>query len=526
MGLFVGISIMENDIRLRERNTIIFGHAHQPPMRGLWPYELPPTEPGESAGDGQYGPITIRYGKHQGRVVANHTDQVSGECYLPNLFNLEYMVTGWTPSLLMQLGDHSVMHNRQVFDGLKNIAHRKKNHFLAEMFSHPIGPNISDQTLSLQLDWGIGFYEWMFGTSPKSMWFAEAAVNLRVLKAAADRGIENTILSPWQVDGAPDSFEPCFVELADGKSMNVIIYNHHSQQLSFEDWVTQNADNFIETQLGWFGHGPSPRLMLLGSDFELYSHHKPDRHLFAERYFERVKTDDSPIRLFTSIDDYLRLSTPSRHVRLNEDTAWSQLDHHVRSWKQGGSGNWKHYVYSAIQAYDEEFWKVFYNKGSKIFKDPLRAAKNYIKLILNPGDYELLKEELRAEPTEENLDKALCLLDAVTFVQFMHTSCATFWDNPSMETEGAYKAAFFSLSSLARSGLYTRSELELLQDTFLRPLRQAEQEESSDAKRLFGDYTRVVGYHKACLISPIEYPDYHHRLSLHFPQLFGFTKEI
>ena len=514
----LGLDSVPTPIAGRELYSLIFAHSHQPVMRGLFPYERPGTEPGEFMGDGTFGPIRVRYGPLQGITVANHTDQAAGECYTANLDNLRHMVTGWTPTLLMQLGDPITPHNRKVFETIKEIGREQKGHFLAELFSHPIAPFLSDENLSIQLDWGLAFYDYMFGYAPKSIWFAESAVDTRVLHEASIRGIENIILASWQVRGAHNTLEPYIAQLGD-RAMNVILYHPVSREVSFEDLATFDAAQFIAWQeLQLFQSSRLPQLMVIASDIELYNHHMQGKHLFAAGYFRLLRKEGSPINLVTDIEQYIKEHRPTKKVDLVENTSWS-CGNSLARWRIGGHENWKASVRAAIDNYDCAFWNSFYEKGSTIFKDSFSAAKSYIKVLLEPSNLEPLKAEMM-NPTDDNIQKALYLLDAMAFVQFMHTSCALFFIDPGLETEGAFKAAYFSLQSLKKTGLYGDDELEALERAFVDPLRESKRGIVPQSSRLSDDYGRVVGYHAQHLALP----EYQKRTSLPLPELFHFAK--
>ena len=517
----LNVNAYESTIEGMVNSSLIFAHSHQPAMRGLFPYERPPTEPGESTGDGKFGPIRVRRGPFKDTLVHNHTDQASGECYLLICHNLDYIVTGWSPPLLMQLGDPITAHNREVFEKVRETGRKQKGNILAELFSHPIAPLLSNENLEIQLDWSIEFYKYMFGYSPKSMWFAESAVNSRVLKAASERGIENTILAPWQVSGFENTFKP-YKLILEGREMNVVLFDPISTPYSFEDWVTMNAEEFLKMQLRLLENANATGniLMVIASDTEFYNHHKPDRHMFIDKYLELLQQQDSKIQLITNLESYIQAHKPTKGVTLNENTAWS-LEHKTESWERGGPENWKADVRKAINDYDVEFWILFYEKGKKIFRDPLGAAKSYIKLILDPGNLEPLKSEME-NPTDENIGKAMYLLDAMTFVQFMHTSCALFFEWPGLETEGAFKAAYFSLLSLIKSGLYNENELDNLKNKFLEPLNQSKLRIIPPSRTFADDFRRVVGYHDINLDPFIGNKEYIRRTGLHMPQLLHF----
>ena len=158
---------------------------------------------------------------------------------------------------------------------------------IAQPYNHTILPLASTAEKITQIAWGIADFEYRFGRKPVGMWLPETAVDLETLNILADRGIEFTLLAPWQAKtDLLDPTEPYQVRLPGRRSITVFFYQRDlSSKISFDPNATSNADLFASSEILRYYRAEKlrknePQLLLIASDGELYGHHQPFRERF------------------------------------------------------------------------------------------------------------------------------------------------------------------------------------------------------------------------------------------------------
>ena len=173
-------------------------------------------------------------------------ERISADCYRPNALAGNFGSMSWDlgPTLAGWLETSDPV----AYDGF--VDGEAGSNGMAQPFHHAILPLASAADRHTEIRWGLRDFELRFGRRPAGMWLPETAVDLATLRAMADEGITYTVLAPWQVDGIVDTRRPHRIDLGDGRSMVVVLYDGLlSAAVSFEPWATGDADAFVRDRL-------------------------------------------------------------------------------------------------------------------------------------------------------------------------------------------------------------------------------------------------------------------------------------
>ena len=230
---------------------------------------------------------------------------------------------------------------------------------LAQPFHHTILPLASAADRRTEIRWGLRDFAWRMGRPARGMWLAEGAVDVATLRLLAEHGVEHTILAPWQAGDRVETRRPYRVDLGDGRSIVVALYDGTlSASISFDPRATADADRFIaEDVVPRLASGrlpdDEPPLVVIATDGELYGHHQPFREMFLQRLFQPVDADTRGFDIVT-LAEGLRESAgqPFRTIRISERTSWS-CHHGVLRWSGecpcAADGAWKGPLRAAIE---------------------------------------------------------------------------------------------------------------------------------------------------------------------------------
>jgi alpha-amylase/alpha-mannosidase (GH57 family) len=277
-------------------------------------------------------------------------ERISADCYRPNAVagNLAAMSWDLGPTLAgwLESGD------RVAYEGF--VAGEAGANGMAQPFHHPILPLASALDRRTEIRWGLRDFELRFGRRPAGMWLPETAVDLATLRAMADEGISYTILAPWQVEGIVDTRRPHRIDLRDGRSMVVVLYDGLlSAAVSFEPEATIDADAFVRDRLVSRFDGEDDTLVVIATDGELYGHHQPHRERFLARLVGRTAPADRPfevVPLERAVGE--AAAGPLPEARLHERTSWS-CHHGVERWISDcpcvADGSWKAPLRTALE---------------------------------------------------------------------------------------------------------------------------------------------------------------------------------
>ena len=414
---------------------VVHGHFYQPSRADPFSGEVPPDPTAAPARD--------------------WTTRISAECYRPNAEhgNLGWMSWDLGPTLASWLVDPIAY--RGFVEGDRGV------NGLAQPFHHTILPLASAADRRTEIRWGLRDFAWRMGRPARGMWLAEGAVDVATLRLLAEHGVEHTILAPWQAGDRVETRRPYLVDLGDGRSIVVALYDGTlSASISFDPRATADADRFIaEDVVPRLASGSlpddEPPLVVIATDGELYGHHQPFREMFLQRLFQPVDADTRGFDIVT-LAEGLRESAgqPFRTIRISERTSWS-CHHGVLRWSGecpcAADGAWKGPLRAAIERLAAGIDVVTEQAMPALAgaPDPWAARDAYVDVVIgaeSPAEFAArwLGADAIAPDGSVSPDAVtfLSLLTAQRWRLAMFASDGWFWDDPARpETAAVLRAA-------------------------------------------------------------------------------------
>lgn len=400
----------------------IHGHFYQPPREDPITGEILP----EAGAD----PFT------------NWNERIHAECYRPNaqLGNFEHLSFNVGPTLFPWLGQHDPeTYQNVISQDRANVARYGAGNAMAQAYNHTILPLATTSDKITQVCWGIADFEFRFGRKPKGIWLPETAVDIETLVILADRGIEFTILAPWQAEaGSLDPTEPYLVELPGQRKITVFFYQRDlSSKISFDPNTTSNADRFaMNDVVRYFNPEKSrlnkPQLLLIASDGELYGHHQPFRERFLAHLLNGASARVGISPTYPAL--WLKQHPVRQSVRIKEFTSWS-CHHGVARWNGNCDctpldGIWKSQLRHALDRLASALDWIYLDFAYPLIAKPRVLREKYIHVLLGEITAERLITDIAggALTSEQTLGLKL-LLEAQREKQKMFTSCGWFFDD-------------------------------------------------------------------------------------------------
>ena len=197
---------------------------------------------------------------------------------------------------------------------------------LAMPFHHIILPLASRRDKETEVRWGIADFNKRFGRDPVGFWLPETAVDRETLDVVAAAGIRFTVLAPHQVSKVPERGLPAKVELNDGRSIAVFVYNGaQSHDVAFGGLAT-DANRWTEALSGT----PPGAIASIAVDGETWGHHhKGGDKALATVLYRLQRSDKLELSNFAAA---LAAHPPTETVNLVEPTSWS-CPHGVERWR-------------------------------------------------------------------------------------------------------------------------------------------------------------------------------------------------
>jgi len=197
---------------------------------------------------------------------------------------------------------------------------------LAMPFHHIILPLASRRDKATEVRWGIADFNKRFGRDPVGFWLPETAVDRETLDVVAAAGIRFTVLAPHQVSKVPERGLPAKVELNDGRSIAVFVYNGaQSHDVAFGGLAT-DANRWTEALSGT----PPGAIASIAVDGETWGHHhKGGDKALATVLYRLQRSDKLELSNFAAA---LAAHPPTETVNLVEPTSWS-CPHGVERWR-------------------------------------------------------------------------------------------------------------------------------------------------------------------------------------------------
>ncbi len=411
------------------------------------------------------------------------TARVSADCYRPNAEagNLGHISWNLGPTLADWMRDGDPIAYRGFAAGDQGV------NGMAQAFHHAILPLASAADRETEIVWGLRDFELRFGRRSVGMWLPETAVDLATLLALADHDVRHTILAPWQVvarHGETETRRPCRVELGDGRSLVVALYDARlSSAISFEPGATSDADRFMRERVTPRAAEPmardEPPVLLIATDGELYGHHQPFRELFLQRLVTPRADGTGTAPAVAPLVEVLREQPgrPFRTVRLVERTSWS-CHHGILRWSAEcqctDGGTWKGPLRSAFDRLASGIDTLTDQLSGSLpgGPDPWAARNAYVDVVAGAEEATAFATRwLGVGATPDERDMFLALMAIQRWRLAMFASDAWFWEEPvRVETLAALRAAAWSarrMDTLAGSNLERRLLADLA--TFTSP---------------------------------------------------------
>jgi alpha-amylase/alpha-mannosidase (GH57 family) len=422
---------------MSKRFLCLHGHFYQPPREDPFTGQIP-SEPGAAP-------------------YANFNEKITAECYRPNAEagNFESISFDLGPTLASWMEQHAPDTYRRIIEAdRQNVQRTGYGNALAQAYNHTILPLATARDKYTQIIWGMADFQHRFGRAPEGMWLAETAVDLASLEALANADIKYTVLAPWQAAEEVDVTEPYLVRLPSGRAITVFFYNAPlSGGVSFESDVTRNADTFAASYLPhhlnrWKDQHGEPQLITVATDGELYGHHKPWRDQFLAHLVR--KGASSYGFEVCSLSAYYHQFPAQREVRLHPSSSWS-CHHGILRWGEGcgcteGDSTWKPALRRAMNRLGERGDSLFEQEMAQIVENPWAARNDYLALRQQWMPLEAFWEKhdkkghtfwrwpnlhLKGQSSKDEplLHRALLLLEAQFYQQWMYTSCGFFFED-------------------------------------------------------------------------------------------------
>ncbi len=400
-------------------NIAVHGHFYQPPRQDAFTGIIP-VEPSAAP-------------------YANWNERITAECYRPNAVagNFEHMSFNLGPTLATWLERaHPDVYQRIV------DADRLSHNALAQGYNHVILPLLSERDKRTQILWGKQDFYHRFGREAKGMWMAETAIDMETLNVMAQCGIQFSVLAPWQVKGPIDPTEPYLVQLPEGHSMSIFLYNDLSGEVSYNDNATADANSFAASYQRTYlnrekADAGVPQIHVIATDGELYGHHKQFRDKFLTHFLQRSAL---VYGLETcSLEQYLETYPASAVAEIKEPSSWSCW-HGVARWcgecECGGTvleeqRLWKRMLRQALLNLQQEGDALFETYAGYALIDPWAARDNYIALRSGWEVPERFWEQhgIPSRSDVEHIQATQNLLEAQYYLQCSMTSCGFFFED-------------------------------------------------------------------------------------------------
>ena len=279
--------------------AVIHGHFYQPPRENPWT-GLVDAEPSAAP-------------EHDWNV------RITKEAYEPLIPVYPSLSFDFGPTLLDWM-------ERQAPHVYGAVIRSDHGNALASPYHHIILPLASRRDKETEVRWGIADFQRRFGRDPAGFWLPETAVDRETLDVLAANGMQFTILAPHQVSKPPERGWPARIELGDGRSIAVFVYDGGlSHDVAFGP-LTTDATRWAHA----LEHTPAGAIASIAVDGETFGHHHKggDRALAA--VIQRLQRSHKVT--LTHFAAALAAHPPQHTVELVERTSWSCV-HGIERWR-------------------------------------------------------------------------------------------------------------------------------------------------------------------------------------------------
>ena len=279
--------------------AVIHGHFYQPPRENPWT-GLVDVEP-SAAPD------------HDWNV------RITREAYQPLAPVYQFLSFDFGPTLLDWLEREA----RAVYDG---VIRAERGNALAMPYHHIILPLATRRDKETEVRWGIADFKRRFRRDPVGFWLPETAVDSETLDVLAAEGIQFTVLAPHQVSKPPERGLPARIELGNGRSIAVFVYDGGlSHDVAFGG-LTTNADRWTQA----LERTPRGTITSIAVDGETFGHHHKGGDTTLAIVIRRLQ-QSGKVQV-TNFAAALAKYPPRATVDLVEPTSWS-CPHGVERWR-------------------------------------------------------------------------------------------------------------------------------------------------------------------------------------------------
>ncbi len=288
-------------------NVIIHGHFYQPPRENPWTGQVE-AEPSAAP-------------EHDWNA------RITKESYRPLVPVYEYLSFDFGPTLLDWMEREAPeIHDAVIRADRASVQRIGHGNALAMPFHHIILPLASHRDKETEVRWGIADFKKRFGRDPVGFWLPETAVDRETLDVAAAEGIAFTVLAPHQVSKVPERGLPAKVELNDGRSIVVFVYNGGlSHDVAFGG-LASDPNRWTDALNGT----PPGAIASIAVDGETFGHHHKGGDKALATVLYRLQQSDK-LKL-TNFAAALAEHSPTETVKLVERTSWS-CPHGVERWR-------------------------------------------------------------------------------------------------------------------------------------------------------------------------------------------------
>ncbi len=288
-------------------DVIIHGHFYQPPRENPWTGQVE-AEPSAAP-------------EHDWNA------RITKESYRPLVPVYEYLSFDFGPTLLDWMEREAPeIHDAVIRADRADVQRIGHGNALAMPFHHIILPLASHRDKETEVRWGIADFKKRFGRDPVGFWLPETAVDRETLDVAAAEGIAFTVLAPHQVSKVPERGLPAKVELNDGRSIVVFVYNGGlSHDVAFGG-LASDPNRWTDALNGT----PPGAIASIAVDGETFGHHHKGGDKALATVLYRLQQSDK-LKL-TNFAAALAEHSPTETVKLVERTSWS-CPHGVERWR-------------------------------------------------------------------------------------------------------------------------------------------------------------------------------------------------
>ena len=443
----------------KEKYVCIHGHFYQPPRENAW---LESVESQDSAAP-----------------FHDWNERINFECYAPNtaarlmdneqqiiniINNYSRISFNFGPTLLswMEKADPATYQAIINADKESRLLLGGRGSAMAQAYGHLILPLANRRDKETQVIWGIRDFEYRFGRKPEGMWLAETAADTETLEVLAENDIKFTVLAPRQGkairklgaevwENIPsDSIDPrraYLCKLPSGKSINLFFYHGGvAQDVAFKGLLNDGI-NFANSLSGSFENIETPQLIHVATDGESYGHHHRYGEMALASCLDHLdKNTDIQV---TNYSAFLAKYPPQWEAQIHENSSWSCV-HGIERWRSncgcntGGrpdwNQNWRGPLRDTLNWLRDKLIPIYETQTASLLKDPWAARNDYVQVVLQRGNEEVLKQFFKAHASK-NLSESeeillLRLMEMQRQAMQMFTSCGWFFDEISgLETD-------------------------------------------------------------------------------------------